>query len=86
MARGTQDVAPLKTSYFGRLGEAPPVLATAAVQGLALDFTETGAAHLDGLDVSASCSLHRPRGAARLLTVTGPCCGPGCHGQGPRPG
>ncbi|WP_284574666.1 5-methyltetrahydropteroyltriglutamate--homocysteine S-methyltransferase [Streptomyces sp. 2P-4] len=39
----------LVASYFGRLGEALPVLAAAPVEGLALDFTEAGAANLDDL-------------------------------------
>ncbi|WP_329131818.1 5-methyltetrahydropteroyltriglutamate--homocysteine S-methyltransferase [Streptomyces sp. NBC_01476] len=39
----------LVASYFGRLGDALPVLAKAPVDGLALDFTGPGAANLDGL-------------------------------------
>ncbi|MFG2123498.1 5-methyltetrahydropteroyltriglutamate--homocysteine S-methyltransferase [Streptomyces sp. NPDC048710] len=39
----------LVASYFGRLGEALPVLAKAPVDGLALDFTEAAAADLDAL-------------------------------------
>ncbi|MFF8732345.1 5-methyltetrahydropteroyltriglutamate--homocysteine S-methyltransferase [Streptomyces sp. NPDC015171] len=39
----------LVASYFDRLGEALPVLAKAPVEGLALDFTEAAAAHLDDL-------------------------------------
>ncbi|WP_327279902.1 MULTISPECIES: 5-methyltetrahydropteroyltriglutamate--homocysteine S-methyltransferase [unclassified Streptomyces] len=39
----------LIASYFGRLGEALPVLAKAPVEGLALDFTEAGAANLEDL-------------------------------------
>lgn len=39
----------LVASYFDRLGEALPVLAQAPVEGLALDFTEVGAANLDDL-------------------------------------
>ncbi|MEU7581366.1 5-methyltetrahydropteroyltriglutamate--homocysteine S-methyltransferase [Streptomyces sp. NPDC041068] len=39
----------LVATYFGRLGEALPVLAKAPVEGLALDFTEAGAANLDAL-------------------------------------
>ncbi|MFE3434286.1 5-methyltetrahydropteroyltriglutamate--homocysteine S-methyltransferase [Streptomyces sp. NPDC059171] len=39
----------LVASYFGRLGEALAVLAKAPVDGLALDFTETGAGNLDDL-------------------------------------
>ncbi|MFJ6512555.1 5-methyltetrahydropteroyltriglutamate--homocysteine S-methyltransferase [Streptomyces sp. NPDC091406] len=39
----------LVASYFGRLGEALPVLAKAPVDGLALDFTESGAGNLDDL-------------------------------------
>ena len=39
----------LVASYFGRLGEALPVLARTPVEGLALDFTGPGAANLDGL-------------------------------------
>ncbi|MFC3997274.1 5-methyltetrahydropteroyltriglutamate--homocysteine S-methyltransferase [Nocardiopsis sediminis] len=36
-------------SYFDRLGDALPVLATSAVEGLALDFTNAAAANLGGL-------------------------------------
>ncbi|MFD4599996.1 5-methyltetrahydropteroyltriglutamate--homocysteine S-methyltransferase [Streptomyces sp. NPDC058464] len=39
----------LVASYFGRLGEALPVLAKAPVEGLALDFTGAAAANLDAL-------------------------------------
>ncbi|MFG3013549.1 5-methyltetrahydropteroyltriglutamate--homocysteine S-methyltransferase [Streptomyces cinerochromogenes] len=39
----------LVASYFDRLGEALPVLATAPVEGLALDFTESAAANLEDL-------------------------------------
>ncbi|MEU7019979.1 5-methyltetrahydropteroyltriglutamate--homocysteine S-methyltransferase [Streptomyces sp. NPDC046203] len=39
----------LIASYFGRLGDALPVLAAAPVEGLALDFTGSGAANLDDL-------------------------------------
>ncbi|NUV84014.1 5-methyltetrahydropteroyltriglutamate--homocysteine S-methyltransferase [Streptomyces sp. CAI-155] len=39
----------LVASYFGRLGEALPVLAKSPVEGIALDFTESGAANLDDL-------------------------------------
>ncbi|TFI21962.1 5-methyltetrahydropteroyltriglutamate--homocysteine S-methyltransferase [Streptomyces sp. 4R-3d] len=39
----------LVASYFGRLGDALPVLAKAPVDGLALDFTESGAANLENL-------------------------------------
>jgi 5-methyltetrahydropteroyltriglutamate--homocysteine methyltransferase len=39
----------LVASYFGRLGEALPVLAGTPVEGLALDFTGAGAANLAGL-------------------------------------
>ncbi|MFI2314702.1 5-methyltetrahydropteroyltriglutamate--homocysteine methyltransferase [Streptomyces sp. CB00072] len=39
----------LVASYFGRLGEALTVLAKAPVDGLALDFTESGAGNLDDL-------------------------------------
>ncbi|MFJ6949018.1 5-methyltetrahydropteroyltriglutamate--homocysteine S-methyltransferase [Streptomyces wuyuanensis] len=39
----------LVASYFDRLGDALPVLAKAPVEGLALDFTEAGAANLDAL-------------------------------------
>ncbi|MFD4026150.1 5-methyltetrahydropteroyltriglutamate--homocysteine S-methyltransferase [Streptomyces sp. NPDC058576] len=39
----------LVASYFGRLGQALTVLAKAPVDGLALDFTETGAGNLDDL-------------------------------------
>ncbi|MCX4775988.1 5-methyltetrahydropteroyltriglutamate--homocysteine S-methyltransferase [Streptomyces sp. NBC_01264] len=39
----------LVASYFGRLGEALQVLAASPVEGLALDFTEAGSAHLKDL-------------------------------------
>ncbi|MFD7661147.1 5-methyltetrahydropteroyltriglutamate--homocysteine S-methyltransferase [Streptomyces sp. NPDC059788] len=39
----------LVASYFDQLGEALPVLAKAPVEGLALDFTEAAAGHLDAL-------------------------------------
>ncbi|MFG2923078.1 5-methyltetrahydropteroyltriglutamate--homocysteine S-methyltransferase [Streptomyces sp. NPDC048305] len=39
----------LVASYFGRLGDALPVLAKAPVEGLALDFTDAAAANLDAL-------------------------------------
>ncbi|MGD3108769.1 5-methyltetrahydropteroyltriglutamate--homocysteine S-methyltransferase [Streptomyces sp. YGL11-2] len=39
----------LIASYFDRLGDALPVLAEAPVEGLALDFTQAGAANLDAL-------------------------------------
>ncbi|PWK64360.1 methionine synthase (B12-independent) [Streptomyces sp. CG 926] len=39
----------LIASYFGRLGQALQVLAASPVEGLALDFTEAGAANLDDL-------------------------------------
>ncbi|MGW2205007.1 5-methyltetrahydropteroyltriglutamate--homocysteine S-methyltransferase [Streptomyces sp. NPDC001774] len=39
----------LVASYFGRLGDALGVLAKAPVEGLALDFTGSGAANLDDL-------------------------------------
>ncbi|WP_326675973.1 5-methyltetrahydropteroyltriglutamate--homocysteine S-methyltransferase [Streptomyces sp. NBC_01237] len=39
----------LVASYFGRLGEALPVLAKAPVDGLALDFTDAAAANLEDL-------------------------------------
>ncbi|MCX5232004.1 5-methyltetrahydropteroyltriglutamate--homocysteine S-methyltransferase [Streptomyces sp. NBC_00233] len=39
----------LVASYFGRLGDALGVLAKAPVEGLALDFTESGAANLEDL-------------------------------------
>ncbi|ARF54062.1 5-methyltetrahydropteroyltriglutamate--homocysteine S-methyltransferase [Streptomyces gilvosporeus] len=39
----------LVASYFGRLGEALSVLAKAPVEGLAVDFTESGAANLQDL-------------------------------------
>ncbi|MFD5628217.1 5-methyltetrahydropteroyltriglutamate--homocysteine S-methyltransferase [Streptomyces sp. NPDC127072] len=39
----------LVASYFGRLGDALPVLAKAPVDGLALDLTGTAAANLDAL-------------------------------------
>ncbi|WP_407554706.1 5-methyltetrahydropteroyltriglutamate--homocysteine S-methyltransferase [Streptomyces sp. Pv4-95] len=39
----------LVASYFGRLGDALTVLAKAPVEGLAIDFTESGAANLQDL-------------------------------------
>ncbi|MFB7391762.1 5-methyltetrahydropteroyltriglutamate--homocysteine S-methyltransferase [Streptomyces sp. NPDC056191] len=39
----------LVASYFDRLGDALQVLASAPVDGLALDFTDSAAANLDGL-------------------------------------
>ncbi|WP_030253868.1 5-methyltetrahydropteroyltriglutamate--homocysteine S-methyltransferase [Streptomyces violens] len=39
----------LVATYFGRLGEALPVLAKAPVEGLAMDFTEAAAGNLDDL-------------------------------------
>ncbi|MFJ4777878.1 5-methyltetrahydropteroyltriglutamate--homocysteine S-methyltransferase [Streptomyces sp. NPDC088762] len=39
----------LVASYFGRLGEALQILAASPVEGLALDFTDTGAANLADL-------------------------------------
>lgn len=39
----------LVASYFDRLGDALQVLAAAPVEGLALDFTDSAAANLDGL-------------------------------------
>ncbi|MFJ7586758.1 5-methyltetrahydropteroyltriglutamate--homocysteine S-methyltransferase [Streptomyces sp. NPDC097617] len=39
----------LVASYFGRLGDALPVLAAAPVEGLALDFTDGAFANLDDL-------------------------------------
>ncbi|MGA8115258.1 MAG: 5-methyltetrahydropteroyltriglutamate--homocysteine S-methyltransferase [Actinocatenispora sp.] len=39
----------LVASYFGRLGDALPVLARTPVEGLALDFTGTAAAQVDDL-------------------------------------
>ncbi|MFJ2213156.1 5-methyltetrahydropteroyltriglutamate--homocysteine S-methyltransferase [Streptomyces sp. NPDC101062] len=39
----------LVASYFDRLGDALPILAKAPVEGLALDFTDAGAANLDDL-------------------------------------
>ncbi|QES47036.1 5-methyltetrahydropteroyltriglutamate--homocysteine S-methyltransferase [Streptomyces venezuelae] len=39
----------LVAAYFGRLGDALQVLAAAPVEGLALDFTDTGAGNLDDL-------------------------------------
>ncbi|MFF0218067.1 5-methyltetrahydropteroyltriglutamate--homocysteine S-methyltransferase [Streptomyces vinaceus] len=39
----------LVASYFGRLGEALQVLAAAPVEGLAIDFTDSGAANLGDL-------------------------------------
>ncbi|MEE4496000.1 5-methyltetrahydropteroyltriglutamate--homocysteine S-methyltransferase [Streptomyces sp. BE230] len=48
---GTADDRPklLVASYFGRLGAALPVLARTPVDGIALDFTESGAANLADL-------------------------------------
>ncbi|MFJ9548103.1 5-methyltetrahydropteroyltriglutamate--homocysteine S-methyltransferase [Streptomyces erythrochromogenes] len=39
----------LVASYFGRLGDALQVLAASPVEGLGLDFSDTGAANLDDL-------------------------------------
>ncbi|WP_405452112.1 5-methyltetrahydropteroyltriglutamate--homocysteine S-methyltransferase [Streptomyces erythrochromogenes] len=39
----------LVASYFGRLGDALQILAASPVEGLGLDFTDTGAANLDDL-------------------------------------
>ncbi|MFJ9681635.1 5-methyltetrahydropteroyltriglutamate--homocysteine S-methyltransferase [Streptomyces sp. NPDC101194] len=39
----------LVASYFGRLGEALQVLAASPVEGIGLDFTDSGAANLDDL-------------------------------------
>jgi 5-methyltetrahydropteroyltriglutamate--homocysteine methyltransferase len=46
---GTERPKLLVASYFGRLGEALPVLARTPVEGLALDFTGPGAANLAAL-------------------------------------
>ncbi len=50
----------LVASYFGRLGEALPVLAKAPVDGLALDFTETGAGNLDDLAAAGWTARQAP--------------------------
>jgi 5-methyltetrahydropteroyltriglutamate--homocysteine methyltransferase len=49
LAAGTARPKILVASYFDRLGEALPVLASTPVEGLALDFTGTAAANLEGL-------------------------------------
>ncbi|MGA5472933.1 5-methyltetrahydropteroyltriglutamate--homocysteine S-methyltransferase [Streptomyces arboris] len=55
----------LVASYFGRLGEALPVLAKSPVEGLALDFTESGAAHL--ADLAAAGGLPGKRLVAGVV-------------------
>ncbi|MFC8283967.1 5-methyltetrahydropteroyltriglutamate--homocysteine S-methyltransferase [Streptomyces cyaneofuscatus] len=55
----------LVASYFGRLGEALPVLAKSPVEGLALDFTESGAANL--ADLAAAGGLPGKRLVAGVV-------------------
>lgn len=55
----------LVASYFGRLGEALPVLAAAPIEGLALDFTESGAGNLD--DLAAAGGLRGKRLVAGVV-------------------
>ncbi|AVZ71481.1 5-methyltetrahydropteroyltriglutamate--homocysteine S-methyltransferase [Streptomyces lunaelactis] len=55
----------LVASYFGRLGDALPVLAKAPVEGLALDFTGAGAANLD--DLAAAGGLRGKRLVAGVV-------------------
>ncbi|MGY3684276.1 5-methyltetrahydropteroyltriglutamate--homocysteine S-methyltransferase [Streptomyces sp. TE33382] len=56
----------LVASYFGRLGEALGVLAKAPVEGLALDFTESGAANLE--DLAAAGGLPGKRLVAGVVS------------------
>ncbi|WUW19684.1 5-methyltetrahydropteroyltriglutamate--homocysteine S-methyltransferase [Streptomyces sp. NBC_01463] len=56
----------LVASYFGRLGEALPVLARTPVEGLALDFTESGAANL--ADLAAAGGLPGKRLVAGIVS------------------
>ncbi|MGW4524015.1 5-methyltetrahydropteroyltriglutamate--homocysteine S-methyltransferase [Amycolatopsis sp. NPDC004378] len=49
LAAGTARPKILVASYFDRLGDALPVLASSPVEGLALDFTGTAAANLGAL-------------------------------------
>ncbi len=55
----------LVASYFGRLGEALPVLAKSPVEGLALDFTESGAGNL--ADLAAAGGLPGKRLVAGVV-------------------
>ncbi|NUK77361.1 5-methyltetrahydropteroyltriglutamate--homocysteine S-methyltransferase [Streptomyces lunaelactis] len=55
----------LVASYFGRLGDALPVLAKAPVEGLALDFTGAGAANL--ADLAAAGGLRGKRLVAGVV-------------------
>jgi 5-methyltetrahydropteroyltriglutamate--homocysteine methyltransferase len=55
----------LVASYFGRLGEALPVLAKAPIEGLALDFTDAGAANL--ADLAAAGGLPGKRLVAGVV-------------------
>lgn len=55
----------LVASYFGRLGDALPVLAKAPVEGLALDFTESGAGNL--ADLAAAGGLPGKRLVAGVV-------------------
>lgn len=50
----------LVASYFDRLGDALPVLAKAPIEGLALDFTDAGAANLDALASAGGLPSKRP--------------------------
>ncbi|MFD8686488.1 5-methyltetrahydropteroyltriglutamate--homocysteine S-methyltransferase [Streptomyces sp. NPDC059651] len=56
----------LVASYFGRLGTALPVLARTPVEGLALDFTESGAANL--ADLAAAGGLPGKRLVAGVVS------------------
>jgi 5-methyltetrahydropteroyltriglutamate--homocysteine methyltransferase len=55
----------LVATYFGRLGEALPVLARTPVEGLALDFTEAGAGNL--ADLAAAGGLPGKRLVAGVV-------------------
>ncbi|MFI6648212.1 5-methyltetrahydropteroyltriglutamate--homocysteine S-methyltransferase [Streptomyces sp. NPDC050529] len=65
---GTADDRPklLVASYFGRLGAALPVLARTPVDGVALDFTESGAANL--ADLAAAGGLPGKRLVAGIVS------------------
>ncbi|RSN44914.1 5-methyltetrahydropteroyltriglutamate--homocysteine S-methyltransferase [Amycolatopsis sp. WAC 04197] len=55
----------LVASYFDRLGEALPVLAAAPVEGLAIDFTGSAAANVEGL--AAAGGIPRKRLVAGIV-------------------
>ncbi|WP_275293585.1 5-methyltetrahydropteroyltriglutamate--homocysteine S-methyltransferase [Amycolatopsis sp. La24] len=55
----------LVASYFDRLGEALPVLASSPVEGLALDFTNNAAANLD--DLAAAGGIENKRLVAGVV-------------------